>query len=190
MQRGLSSVQEKVLLDLARKTIGFRLNTGGALPEISKEPVFHENAATFVTLKVSGRLRGCIGNLKADTSLWKSVRDNALNAAFHDHRFSPLASKEFEKTEIDISILSASSPLEYTDSGDLLEKLQPGVDGVILSDGHRGATFLPQVWEQLQSTELFLGQLCQKAGLEETAWREGQLEIKVYRVHCFGEGGV
>ncbi len=188
MRRGLSSVQEKVLLDFARKTIGLRLDTGGALPEISKEPVFHENAATFVTLHISGRLRGCIGNLKAVSSLWKSVRDNALNAAFHDHRFSPLTSKEFEKTEIDISILSKPSPLEYTDSGDLLKKLQPGVDGVTLSDGHRGATFLPQVWEQLSSTELFLGQLCQKAGLEETAWQEGQLEIKVYRVHCFGEG--
>ncbi len=71
----------------------------------------------------------------------------------------------------------------------MLKKLQPGVDGVILKDGRRGATFLPQVWKQLPSAELFLGQLCKKAGLEETAWREKQLDIKTYQVLSFQEEG-
>jgi AmmeMemoRadiSam system protein A len=187
MRGRLSGVQEKILLDLARQAISCQLKAGEELPETSKEVVFHQKAATFVTLKISDRLRGCIGTLEPVASLWKSVHDNALSAAFHDHRFSPLGSPELEKVKIDISILSPSSLLEYTDSRDLLKKLQPGVDGVILKDGHRGATFLPQVWKQLQSAEQFLGQLCRKAGLEETAWQDRRLEIKVYQVLCFGE---
>jgi len=117
------------------------------------------------------------------------VRDNAVSAAFYDHRFSPLNLGELKRVEIDISILSSPSLLEYTDSGDLLGKLQPGVDGVILSDGSHRATFLPQVWGQLPSAEQFLGQLCRKAGIEETAWLKEKLEVKVYRVYCFGEEG-
>lgn len=187
MLGGLSGVHRKILLDLARKAISRELNAGEDLPETSKEPIFHQQAATFVTLKISGRLRGCIGTLEPVASLWKSVHDNALSAAFHDHRFSPLQSPELEKVEIDISILSPSSLLEYSDSRDLLKKLQPGVDGVILKDGNSGATFLPQVWKQLQSAEQFLGQLCRKAGLEETAWQDRRLEIRVYRVLSFGE---
>ena len=188
MLDGLSRFHRKTLLDLARQAIECRLSTGDSLPEAPKEPVFHQQAATFVTLKISGRLRGCIGSLEPVASLWKSVHDNALNAAFHDHRFPPLQSPELEQVEIDISILSPSSLLEYSNSSDLLKKLQPGVDGVILKDDNRRATFLPQVWNQLQSAEQFLGQLCQKAGLEETAWRDRRLEISVYKVLSFGEG--
>jgi len=190
MQSGLSRIQKKDLLDLARQTIGDHLNAGSPLPKISKEPSFHKKAATFVTLNISGKLRGCIGNLEPVGSLWESVRDNARSAAFHDHRFSPLSTDEFDGVSIDISILSTPCLLEYEDSSDLIRKIRPGVDGVILSDGRRGATFLPQVWGQLQSPELFLGQLCQKAGLEDGAWLEGRLEIKVYQVFSFGEDDV
>lgn len=189
MQSGLSSVQEKILLEIARKAIGRHLNPGDCLPEIPKGAVFSKKTATFVTLEIFGRLRGCIGHLEPITSLWKSVRDNAVSAAFHDHRFSPLNLGELERVAIDISILSSPSLLEYTDSGDLLGKLQPGVDGVILSDGRCRATFLPQVWGQLPSAEQFLGQLCRKAGLDETAWLKEKLEVKVYGVYCFGEEG-
>lgn len=188
MLDGLSSDHRKTLLNLARQAIKCRLSKGEVLPGAPKEPVFYQQAATFVTLKKKGRLRGCIGSLEPVASLWKSVHDNALNAAFHDHRFPPLQSSELEQVEIDISILSPSSLLEYSDSSDLLKKLQPGVDGVILKDGSRRATFLPQVWNQLQSAEQFLGQLCQKAGLEETAWQDQRLEISVYQVLSFGEG--
>jgi len=181
----LSSSQKKVLLDFARKTISSRLDKNESLPEIPQGAVLNKRAATFVTLKISGRLRGCIGHLESVTSLWESVRDNALNAAFHDHRFPPLDSGELEEIEIDISILSTPIVLKYRDSTDLLKKLQQGVDGVILKDGHRGATFLPQVWKQLPSKELFLDQLCRKAGLEETVWRKRKVEIKIYHVQSF-----
>ena len=183
----LSNTQGQFLLDLARKTILARLNNSEYTPQIPVDQLFREKAATFVTLKISSKLRGCIGHLEPVVSLWESVRDNAISAAFHDHRFTPLSQNEAEKTTIDISILSSPVLLEYSDSDDLLQKIRPGVDGVIIRDGRRGATFLPQVWQQLPSTEMFLDQLCRKAGLEEDGWRENHLEIKVYQVASFKE---
>lgn len=184
----ISNSQGQILLDLARKTISARLNDSKHLEQRPPEQFFNEKAATFVTLKISSKLRGCIGHLEPVVSLWESVRDNAISAAFHDHRFSPLSQSELEKTAIDISILSSPVLLEYSDSDDLSQKLRPGVDGVILRDGRRGATFLPQVWQQLPSPELFLGQLCRKAGLEEDGWKEKKLDIKIYQVVSFKEG--
>lgn len=175
-------------MDLARKTIFARLNNSEHAPQIPVKQVFCEKAATFVTLKISGKLRGCIGHLESVVPLWESVRDNAISAAFHDHRFNPLSQNELEKTTIDISILSSPVLLEYSGSDDLLQKIRPGIDGVILRDGYQRATFLPQVWQQLPSPELFFGQLCRKAGLEEEGWKKKQLEIKVYQVLSFNEG--
>ena len=190
MKDTLTGPQKNLLLGFARHTISCRFNQGEDFPDISKKIVFRQKSATFVTLKIAEKLRGCIGQLEPVSSLWESVRDNALSAAFHDYRFPPLKQRELEKVRLDISILSSPALLEYTDSDDLVKKLQPGVDGVILSDGCRGATFLPQVWRQLPTPELFLGELCRKAGLEKNAWLEGILKIKVYTVCCFGEGEI
>ena len=178
--------QGKALLELARKTLSHKLEQGAA-PPVPDEPALSMKAATFVTLKIAGKLRGCIGNLEPVGSLWEGVRDNAINAAFLDHRFSPLTREELPAVKIDISILSPPKPLEYQDAEDLLAKLRPGIDGVILRDGRRSATFLPQVWHQLPSAEQFLGHLCQKAGLSQDAWRRTRLGIHTYQVQCFEE---
>lgn len=183
----ISNSQEHILLDLARKTILARLNKSEYLVQTPAEQFFREKAATFVTLKISSKLRGCIGHLEPVNSLWESVRDNAISAAFHDHRFSPLNQSELEETLIDISILTPPIPLEYADSDDLLQKIRPGIDGVILRDGRRGATFLPQVWQQLPSAEMFLDQLCRKAGLKGNGWKGNHLEVKIYQVVSFKE---
>ncbi|MDK9706871.1 MAG: AmmeMemoRadiSam system protein A [Desulforhopalus sp.] len=182
----LTEEQGRSLLALARKTLEHQL-TGGEAPPQPTDPALLASAATFVTLKLSGRLRGCIGNLQPVGTLWQGIRDNAINAACHDHRFSPLTAAELAKVHIDISVLSAPEPLEYSDSSDLIRKLSPGIDGVIIRDGRRSATFLPQVWQQLPIPEQFLGHLCQKAGLSERAWRDTKLEVQIYHVQCFAE---
>ena len=182
----LTEGQGKVLLELARKTISERL-AGTPPPEQPQESVYLEKAATFVTLKIAGQLRGCIGNLQPVGTIWEGIRDNAMNAAFHDHRFSPLKPEELSKVHMDLSILSPPVVLDYKDTEDLLRKLRPGVDGVILRDGRHSATFLPQVWEQLPTPELFLNRLCAKAGLRGDAWREKTMEIQTYFVQCFEE---
>jgi AmmeMemoRadiSam system protein A len=142
---------------------------------------------TFVTLKINHRLRGCIGSLSANASLAEGVRDNVLNAAFHDPRFSPLTATELDAVQIEVSVLSEPAALDYTDAGDLLSKLKPGIDGVILKKGYASATFLPQVWEQLPQPEAFLSNLCMKAGLSADRWRQGDLTVQVYQVQYFQE---
>ncbi|MBC2711269.1 MAG: AmmeMemoRadiSam system protein B [Desulfosarcina sp.] len=142
---------------------------------------------TFVTLKSNNQLRGCIGSLSATAPLVSGVRDNALNAAFHDPRFSPLRKTELDAVHIEVSVLTEPVPLAYTDADDLLSKLRPGIDGVIIKKGFASATFLPQVWEQLPQPEQFLSHLCMKAGLPAGQWREGDLTVQVYQVQYFEE---
>jgi AmmeMemoRadiSam system protein A len=180
--------QAQKLLILARSTIRERLTqVRDDACDVADDNVFGEDGATFVTLKIDGRLRGCIGNLEPSGTLWESVRRNAINAAFYDSRFTPLTQEEFDDVHIDISILSTPRPLYYTDGEDLSMKLRPGKDGVILRHGGRGATFLPQVWEQLPSVDLFLGHLCRKAGLADDCWQTEQPEILIYQVQSFAE---
>jgi AmmeMemoRadiSam system protein A len=182
----LNSRQGEMLIKLARKTVEQRLRK----EDISfkpDEPALSVKAATFVTLKIDGKLRGCIGNLEPVGALWEGIRDNAINAAFNDHRFSPLTPEELAVVQFDISVLSQPKPLEYEGADDLSTKLRPGIDGVILQDELRRATFLPQVWQQLTSAEQFLGHLCLKAGLPQESWRQKKLEIQTYQVQCFEE---
>ena len=186
MDKVLTEEQGKTLLALARETISEEL--GGDSPAaIPEDPAFDTRCGTFVTLKINGSLRGCIGNLTPAGSVAEGVQRNAINAAFNDPRFSPLTAGELANVDIDISVLSQPHIVEYRDGEDLAARLCPGIDGVILTLGSAGATFLPQVWEQLPTPELFLGHLCRKAGLSETAWRDAHPKIEIYQVQCFEE---
>ncbi|MBU1180879.1 MAG: AmmeMemoRadiSam system protein B [Proteobacteria bacterium] len=192
ISNSLNEKQGQILLKLARKTISEEL---GIKPKPDQESLasdledksFKIRNGTFVTLKLHHQLRGCIGNLDASAPIMEGVKRNAINAAFNDFRFSPLTIKEFDKVEIEISILSEPKPLEYKDSNDLIKKLRPGVDGVIIRKGRASATFLPQVWEQLKRPEDFLSHLCTKAGLPSDSWKNSKLEVLTYNVQYFEE---
>ena len=150
--------------------------------ELLKEyPYLQEQGAVFVTLTIDGNLRGCIGSLVAHRSLLDDLIQNAKAAAFEDPRFPPLSREEFKKVHIEISLLSAPQKLLYDTKEDLKNKIRPNVDGVILKDAYHQATFLPQVWEQLPSFELFFAHLCQKAGMSEQCL-ENHPEIFTYQV--------
>ncbi len=186
-----SKEKGETLLKLARKTIAQKL--GIPVPESKdledslKDPAFQSRRGTFVTLKINHQLRGCIGNLNPDKTIREGVEDNAIHAAFHDPRFRPLSKNEFDKIDIEISLLTEPKKLEFKDASDLLAKLRPGIDGVIIRKGMYSATFLPQVWEQLPDKEEFLGHLCTKAGLPSRAWKEPGLEVMTYQVQYFEE---
>jgi AmmeMemoRadiSam system protein A len=188
---GFSERQGKLMLKLAREAIADQLGrelSGSAVDQDQlKNDIFKAQRATFVTLSLEGQLRGCIGSLTAAEPVAINVKKNAVNAAFHDPRFSPLSAEEFDRVSIDVSILSEPVPLVYSDADDLLAKLRPAVDGVIIRKGAASATFLPQVWEQLPAPQDFLGHLCLKAGLSSKAWRGGDLEVLTYRVQHFEE---
>jgi AmmeMemoRadiSam system protein A len=183
----------QALVKLARQTIMERLGLkisgkeSDLVAAAVKDEALKARCGTFVTLKIAGNLRGCIGSLTAEESILDGVKRNAVSAAFHDPRFSPLTVKEIEDVDIEISILTKPQPLEYIDSKDLISKLRVNIDGVILKKGPAGATFLPQVWEQLPRPEKFLSHLCVKAGLSANAWENTRLKISTYQVQYFEE---
>ena len=146
--------------------------------------------ASFVTL-TSGRapggaLRGCIGSLVARRPLREDVEANAVAAALHDPRFAPLTARELDDVVVEVSVLSAPAVLPAADEAELLARLRPGVDGVVLSaSGHR-ATFLPQVWEQLPDPADFLARLRRKAGLPADYWGR-DVVVQTYTVSAWQE---
>ncbi|MCF6289603.1 MAG: AmmeMemoRadiSam system protein A [Desulfobacterales bacterium] len=190
-ERPLTEAQGQTLIRLARQAIGRQLGLADqedpGLADQLADPAFARQRATFVTLKINGRLRGCIGSLAAYESIVKNIRRNAVNAAFHDHRFKPLTATEFEKILISISVLTPSRPLEHGPGRDLIRSLRPGVDGVTVSRQGASATFLPQVWDQLPRPEDFLTHLCLKAGLPADAWQQPDLAVSTYQVQYFKE---
>ena len=185
----LTEEEGKHLVETARKTIQKALFNpkDKSEPDPPSSPKFQERRGTFVTLTLNGALRGCIGHIIPQESLIEGVRVNAMNAAFRDPRFRPLSQSEFEKIRVEVSILTAPKPLAYTDANDLLAKLKPGTDGLIIRKGYHQATFLPQVWEQLPNKKDFLTHLCLKAGLAGDAWAYDQLEVHTYQVQAFEE---
>ncbi|OGA47716.1 MAG: hypothetical protein A3G25_16875 [Betaproteobacteria bacterium RIFCSPLOWO2_12_FULL_63_13] len=156
------SAHGRTLLGLARAAIGAALGSNAA-PVIEDELWLKIARATFVTLKMDGNLRGCIGSLEARRPLGEDVVANARTAALKDPRFSPLTRREFEAVDIEVSLLSAPRRVLFEDHADLIRQLRPGEDGIILECDGRRATFLPQVWEALPDPEQFLAHLKQKA---------------------------
>jgi AmmeMemoRadiSam system protein A len=189
----LDAEKGRILLRLARSTLmeklGCRLQASEAewLSSALKDPSFQSPCATFVTLTSKGQLRGCIGTLSPTDPLAESVRHNAVHAAFHDPRFAPLTEEELDRIRIEVSILSEPQPLPYSNAEDLVQKLRPHRDGVIIRQGFASATFLPQVWDQLPKPETFLDHLCLKAGLPRNAWKRSKLDLAIYHVQCFSE---
>jgi len=143
--------------------------------------------ATFVTLKINGKLRGCVGALDAKLPLVQDVQEHALAAALQDHRFPPLSLSELQETEIEISILTHPVQIQYENPDDLLNQIHPYVDGVTLKDGHNRATFLPQVWEKIPSPEMFISTLCRKMGAAPDLWLVKTLDVFTYQVEKFHE---
>jgi len=157
-----------ILLKIARASILEEFENKKLInkAELIKEyPFLAEERASFVTLKIDGNLRGCIGSILPRMPLIDDVIYNAKQAAFHDPRFSPITPNEYEKIDIEISLLTIPQKLEYEDTNDLKSKIRPNIDGVILALGDNQATFLPSVWEELPSFEMFFGHLCMKAGM-------------------------
>ena len=191
MQEKLTSEEQQILLRLAREAMERGVKGEELLPlELSSLPAsLREEGCSFITLTLRGQLRGCIGSLDAYQSLAEDVREHAIAAALKDPRFPPVREDEVSGIQIEVSRLTRAVLLEYQDANDLLSKLRPHVDGVILrAVPSRRATFLPQVWEKIPDCAEFLNNLCYKMGVEPDAWRHTHLEVLTYEVEEFHEG--
>ncbi len=185
----LSPEEQSLLLEQARQALASGVS-GVPLEPLNLEtfpPNLRQLGVAFVTLTIDGHLRGCVGALDAYQPLVEDVREHAIAAALNDYRFPPVQANELAEISIEISRLTAPVPLDYDSPDDLLQKLRPGIDGVVLKGGLQRATFLPQVWEKLPSPVVFLEHLCQKMGASPDLWRQKQLEVLVYQVEEFHE---
>lgn len=147
--------------------------THAAAVEPALEGMPHEltlERATFVTLTVGPVLRGCCGTLEARRPLARDVWHNARASAFQDPRFPPLTQREWAGVDIEISVLSALTPVEATSEAALVRQLVPGEDGLVIAWRGRRATFLPKVWRQIEDPEEFVASLKRKAGCPERFW--------------------
>ena len=184
----LAPEHRRLLLSVARDAIRHGLDTGRppTLDCAGAAAPLQAVRAAFVTLELDRRLRGCIGHLEATQPLLLDVADNAFAAAFQDPRFPPLRAAELAPLCIKVSVLTPATPLAFTDEADLIARLSPGLDGLILIDGAHRGTFLPSVWEQLPEPRAFLRRLKEKAGLPADHWSDG-LKVLRYRTEAFGE---
>lgn len=172
-----------VLLPLARAAIGAKLGRILPRPDASW---LDAPGASFVTLTLDGRLRGCIGSLTAHRPLRDDVAANARAAAFRDARFPPLTPDEFDRVRIEVSVLTPPKPMPVTSRQEALAELVPGQDGVIVDCAGNRATFLPQVWRQLPDPDQFLRALMQKADLPPNHW-DADTTLERYRVGSWSE---
>ncbi len=178
---GLSEEEKKILKELAYTTIKAKLN-GEPLP-VLKNPTskLMEPRGAFVTLhKKNGQLRGCIGMIEGLKPLWETIRDMAIQAAFHDPRFPPLRSEELDDIDIEISVLTPLEPIED------ISEIEIGTHGLVVRKGPYSGLLLPQVAvEQKWDREAFLEWTCRKAGLEPDAWKQPDTRVFVFSADVF-----
>jgi len=169
------------LLALARSAAGAAASD---LPAPDPGPLPARLAApqgAFVTLRVGGHLRGCIGIVEAREPLGRTVGHCAAAAATEDPRFPPIGRDDLADLEVEVSVLE--EPRQVRDVGEIVV----GQDGLIVSSGRRRGLLLPQVAvEHDWSREEFLEQTCRKAGLDPDAWRHGA-RIEAFRAQVFGD---
>jgi uncharacterized protein len=189
MSENLTVEEKQTLLRLAREALesGVRGKSLPAPDPTQLTPLLRAKGAAFVTLTIHGQLRGCIGALQPYQPLADDVIEHAIAAGLEDYRFPPVRPNELPNIRVEVSRLTLPQPLAYTDSDDLLAELRPGIDGVILCDGSRRATFLPQVWEQIPDKVEFLSHLCTKMGAAANLWRQKHLDVQIYQVEEFHE---
>ncbi|MCW8923078.1 MAG: AmmeMemoRadiSam system protein A [Gammaproteobacteria bacterium] len=182
----LDKAQRQQLHDIAYNSIKSGLTSGRALTiDLTKlDAVLKTRRATFVTLQKHGQLRGCIGMLEPVRPLAEDVAHNAFAAAFSDRRFSPLQADELEQLDIHISILGTPEKMTFDSEDDLLAQIRPGVDGLIMEEGHLRGTILPSVWESVQDKKEFLNHLKMKSGLPGNYWSDSII-IHRYSVEEF-----
>jgi len=178
----LSSDEKLQLLKIAREAIVARLNDLPRPVVVTDSEKLRGNGAAFVTLKIDGQLRGCIGYTEAFQPLLRTVQECAVAAAFADPRFHPLLPQECDNITVDISVLT---PLVLATSPD---EIEVGKHGIAIEARGRHGLLLPQVATEYNwDRETFLEQTCYKAGLPRNAWREPTTKIYLFEAEVFAE---
>ncbi len=184
----LASADRAALLNVARSSIDYGLTQGTPLRVAAADfpEALREQRATFVTLRIAERLRGCMGSLHATAALVADVAQNAYMAAFRDPRFAPLSHDEYPGLAVHVSVLGRPEPIAFESEEHLISLIRPGIDGLTLIEGRRRGTLLPSVWKSLSDPREFLVHLKRKAGLEADYW-SATVRVERYTTESIGE---
>lgn len=177
---------DTIVLSLAKTTLLHHFSGHEGLDRVrflELHPQLAQKGASFVTLNKSGNLRGCVGSIIAHRSLYDDIVSNTLMSAFRDGRFSPLQEDELRELTLEVSLLTTPQEIEYSSYEELVKKITPFEDGLILEHGSYHGTFLPQVWQQLPRTKDFLEHLSYKAGADPSIYSQNP-KILRYRVEA------
>ncbi|MCK4334074.1 AmmeMemoRadiSam system protein A [candidate division WOR-3 bacterium] len=178
----LTTEERAELLRIARKAIKERLEGRAWNPEKSSTERLARVQGAFVTLHEEGQLHGCIGYIVGIKPLYLTIAEMARAAAFSDPRFMPLGPQEFDKIDIEITVLS---PLQKIDNPEIVEV---GRHGLVVRRGQYQGVLLPQVpVEEGWDRETFLSHTCMKAGLHKDCWKEEETELFCFSGEVFGE---
>ena len=185
----LSEFDRKKLLEIARESITRAVRNEQLIRIKLQEhsQLLRDPGASFVTLTIREKLRGCIGTLEANQPLILDVQEHAAAAAMEDYRFPVVREEELQLINIEISRLTPVHLVDYSTPDNLVSKIRVNVDGVLIKASGRRATFLPQVWEKVPDPEQFLSQLCVKMGAPPDLWRGTRVQIYTYQVENFKE---
>ena len=176
----MNSPERQTLLRVAREAVLEGVRRGVPwLPDPQEYPAtLRAPGASFVTLHVDGELHGCVGSLEPARPLVVDVAHNAFAAAFHDPRFPRLEKAELDALDVHISLLGPLEALDVASEAELVTRLRPGIDGLLLEEGRYRGTFLPAVWQNLSNPAEFVRALKRKAGLAPDHWSDA---VRVWR---------
>jgi AmmeMemoRadiSam system protein A len=173
--RGLTAPALDALVRIARHAVEQAVRTGdrwrpdpGTLPEVLRHP-----GGAFVTLHEGRRLRGCVGRMESFEPLGVTVAEVARSAALEDPRFGPVRDRELCDLEVSVSVLTPAEPMDVGSYDELLARVRPGVDGLLVDSGRDRATLLPAVWHDVPDPRDFVRALWRKAGLAPASWPAG-----------------
>lgn len=183
MQKPLTATDKKSLLAIARQAIIACVSEEKVPPLKAGTGILHEKRGCFVTIKIDGHLRGCIGTFLAERPLVQTVQEMAISAATHDPRFYPMKKADLANFDVEISVLSSLRKIESVD------EIRVGIHGIYLEKNYSRGVLLPQVateygWDR----DTFLAQTCLKAGLRSNDWEDGA-DIYIFSAEVFGEKG-
>ncbi|MFH0990485.1 MAG: AmmeMemoRadiSam system protein A [bacterium] len=178
----LTNAEKKELLTIARSSIASGVKGARNQNPSPSSDTLQIPCGAFVTLKLHGELRGCIGYIEPRVPLYKTIGDVARKAAFEDPRFLPLLESEFNEIEIEISVMS---PLQEISDP---EEIIVGTHGLVVDAGYTRGLLLPQVaTEYGWNRDTFLMHTCKKAGLPGDAWQKKNVTLFIFTSAVFSE---
>ncbi|VVB73705.1 Uncharacterised protein [uncultured archaeon] len=178
----------KALIDFAHKTIESYIKDEMVLEITDAPKKLKEKRGAFVTLKVKGELRGCIGHPLPVAPLIEAVRDLAISSATEDYRFSPITMDELGELQIEISILTVPEELKLKDRKEAPKHIKVGRDGLVIDLDYNKGLLLPQVAvEEGWNSKQFLEHTCWKASIPEDSWLDKEAKIFTFQSVIFAE---